>query len=197
MKALINYSKEFDTLIICIKDKIPTKTKKIKEITLIYFDEEIIGINIEKPSIKLEAGMYSENKLIQDYVKKQIDKYIKLKFDDQFIIGKIIECVEIKDTHLHLCKVDIGIEVVQIVCGAANAKKDINVICATVGSWMPNGMQIKQGKLRGFDSFGMLCSIKELQIKSKNINIEGIAELDPKKYSIGKSFFKELYKNEV
>lgn len=95
-------------------------------------------------------------------------------------IGKIIECEMHPDSdHLHICKVDVGNEVLQIVCGAPNARAGIKVIVALVGAVLPGGT-IKKGKLRGVESYGMLCSIEELGLEHKFLkpeDIEGIAEL--------------------
>ena len=63
-------------------------------------------------------------------------------------IGKILECKMHPDSdHLHLCKVDIGSEVLNIVCGAPNAREGIKVIVAVVGAKLP-GLTIKKGKIR-------------------------------------------------
>ncbi len=108
-------------------------------------------------------------------------------------IGQIVECEKHPDSdHLHVCKVDVGDEVLQIVCGAPNARVGIKVIVALIGATLPGGT-IKKGKLRGVESFGMLCSIEELGLEHKFLkpeDIEGIAELgqdaivgeDPIKY---------------
>lgn len=76
---------------------------------------------------------------------------------------------------LQVCTVDAGGEPLQIVCGAANARVGLHVPCATVGAKLPGGLEIKQAKLRGVDSFGMLCSAKELGLSDKS---EGLLELD-------------------
>ena len=95
-------------------------------------------------------------------------------------IGKIIECKDHPNSdHLHLCKVDIGSEVLNIVCGAPNAREGIKVIVAMVNAKLPGGV-IKKGKIRGEESCGMLCSIEELGLEHKFLkpeDIEGIAEL--------------------
>lgn len=108
-------------------------------------------------------------------------------------IGKILECKEHPNSdHLHLCKVDIGTEVLNIVCGAPNAREGIKVIVALVGATLPAGT-IKKGKIRGEESCGMLCSIEELGLEHKFLkpeDTEGVAELgedavvgeDPIKY---------------
>ena len=67
---------------------------------------------------------------------------------------------------LQVCKVDAGQgELLQIVCGAPNARVGIKVPLAMVGASLPGGMSIKAAKLRGVESFGMLCSAKELGIE--------------------------------
>lgn len=97
------------------------------------------------------------------------------------VIGEITECVDHPDSdHLHLCKVNVGDEVLDIVCGAPNARVGIKVIVALDGAVLPDGV-IKKGKIRGYESNGMLCSIKELGLDNKFLtesDIEGIAELD-------------------
>lgn len=87
------------------------------------------------------------------------------------VIGEIIEAVQHPDAdRLRVCKVAIGqAEPLSIVCGAPNARVGIRVPCATVGAELPPGadgkpFKIKVGKLRGVESYGMLCSAKELGI---------------------------------
>ena len=96
------------------------------------------------------------------------------------VVGKIIKCIDHPDSdHLHVCDVDIGTEVLQIVCGAPNAREGITVIVALVGAKLPGG-EIKKGMIRGIESNGMICSIKELGLDNKFLetkDIEGIHEL--------------------
>ena len=96
-------------------------------------------------------------------------------------IGKVIECEEHPDSdHLHVCKVDIGTEVLQIVCGAPNVRKDIKVIVALPGAKLPGGITITKSIKRGVESNGMICSIAELGLDSKFLkpeDKEGIHEL--------------------
>jgi len=76
---------------------------------------------------------------------------------------------------LQVCKVDAGSgEPLQIVCGAPNARVGIKVPLATVGANLPGGIAIKAAKLRGVESFGMLCSAKELGIDN---DASGLLEL--------------------
>ncbi len=55
-----------------------------------------------------------------------------------------------------------GVDVLQIVCGAPNARIGLKAPLATIGSRLPGGMEIRQAKLRGVESLGMLCSAREL-----------------------------------
>ena len=126
-------------------------------------------------------------------VGNEYDKCGKLIEANNLVIGEIIECREHPDSdHLHVCKVNIGKEILQIVCGAPNARVGIKVIVALVGAKLPE-IIIKKGVIRGVESNGMMCSIKELGLEHKFLkpeDIEGIAELssdakigeDPIKY---------------
>ena len=87
------------------------------------------------------------------------------------VVGEIKEAVQHPDAdRLRVCQVDVGgPALLNIVCGAPNARVGIKVPCATVGAELPPGpdgkpFKIKIGKLRGVESFGMLCSAKELGI---------------------------------
>ena len=76
----------------------------------------------------------------------------------KLVIGEIVECVDHPDSdHLHLCKVNIGKEILNIVCGAPNARKGLKVIVALDGAELPE-KTIKKGMIRGQESNGMLCS---------------------------------------
>jgi len=66
---------------------------------------------------------------------------------------------------LSLCRVDVGGgELLQIVCGAPNVAAGSKVPCALVGAALPGGLQIRLSKVRGVESFGMLCSARELGV---------------------------------
>jgi phenylalanyl-tRNA synthetase beta chain len=89
----------------------------------------------------------------------------------KIVVGEIKEAVQHPNAdRLRVCKVDVGqSELLDIVCGAPNARVGIRVPCALVGAELPPGEDgkpfvIKVGKLRGVESQGMLCSAKELQI---------------------------------
>ena len=105
----------------------------------------------------------------------------KLVEASNLIIGEVIECEEHPDSdHLHICKVNVGNEVLDIVCGAPNVRKGLKVIVALPGAILPGGIKIKKGNIRGQESNGMLCSLAELGIESKFLteaDKEGIHEL--------------------
>lgn len=73
--------------------------------------------------------------------------------------------------HLNVCKVDDGAGTHQIVCGAANYAAGDVVPMARVGTKLPNGMEIRAAKLRGVESFGMLCSQRELGLSEDHAGL--------------------------
>ena len=98
----------------------------------------------------------------------------------KLVIGEVLECVDHPDSdHLHVCKVNVGNEILQIVCGAPNVREGLKVIVALDGAILPGGT-IKKGMIRGQESNGMLCSIAELGLEHKFLtekDVAGIHEL--------------------
>ena len=92
------------------------------------------------------------------------------------VVGEIVEAVQHPDADkLRICKVAVGeAEPLQIVCGAANARVGLRAPTAVVGAALPGDFKIKRAKLRGVESFGMLCSAKELGLAEAS---EGLLEL--------------------
>ncbi len=95
---------------------------------------------------------------------------------NKVVVAKILSAEKHPDAdRLQVCKVDVGLaEPLQIVCGAANARAGLIAPCALVGAELP-GISIKQAKVRGVESFGMMCSSKELGISAE---ATGLLELD-------------------
>ena len=96
-------------------------------------------------------------------------------FLDNVVVGR----VDMAEKHpeadrLSCCQVDVGDEVLSIVCGAPNVKSGLMVACARVGAVLPGGVEIKKSKLRGVVSHGMLCSKTELKL---GLDSSGIMEL--------------------
>ena len=97
------------------------------------------------------------------------------------VVGEVLTCEDHPDSdHLHITTVDVGAEApLQIVCGAANCRQGLKVMCATVGAVLypidsDEEFKIKRSKIRGVESLGMLCAEDELGIGR---NHEGIMEL--------------------
>ncbi len=126
-------------------------------------------------------------------VGNEYDEAGKLLNVTNLTIGEVKECKMHPDSdHLHVCKVDVGSEILNIVCGAPNVREGLKVIVALDGAVLPGGT-IKKGVIRGQESNGMLCSMLELGLEHKyvdEIDKTGIHELpqdapigeDPIKY---------------
>ncbi len=147
-----------------------------------------LSINFLKDYVDLDEDI-DVKKLAEDMTNagNEYDEAGNLINATKLVIGEIVECKEHPDSdHLHCCKVNVGKEVLDIVCGAPNARKGIKVIVALDGAQLPGGT-IKCGKIRGEVSNGMMCSIAELGLDNKFLTEEdkaGIHEL-PKDAPIG------------
>jgi phenylalanyl-tRNA synthetase beta chain len=93
---------------------------------------------------------------------------------EKIVIGEIVSAIKHPDAdRLQVCQVNVGQETLQIVCGASNARVGLKAPCALVGAALP-GIAIKQAKVRGVESFGMMCSSKELGLATE---ASGLLEL--------------------
>ncbi|MDK8090756.1 phenylalanine--tRNA ligase subunit beta [Streptococcus intermedius] len=93
------------------------------------------------------------------------------------VVGEVVSCEDVPETHLHVCQVNVGEEVLrQIVCGAPNVRAGIKVIVALPGARIADNYKIKKGKIRGLESLGMICSLGELGISDSIV---------PKEFSEG------------
>lgn len=94
---------------------------------------------------------------------------------NKVVIAQILSAEKHPDAdRLQVCKVDVGAgEPLQIVCGASNARAGLKAPCALVGAALP-GIAIKEAKVRGVPSFGMMCSEKELGLATES---SGLLEL--------------------
>jgi phenylalanyl-tRNA synthetase beta chain len=91
------------------------------------------------------------------------------------VVAEIVEAAKHPQAEkLQVCKVKAGNELLQIVCGASNARAGLKTALATVGAKLPGDKAIGAAKLRGVESAGMLCSAKELGLSDAS---EGILEL--------------------
>ena len=99
---------------------------------------------------------------------------------DNLVIGEVVECSMHPDSdHLHICQVNDGTSLRQIVCGASNVREGIKVIVALPGAILPGNFEIKTGKIRGIESNGMICAKFELGLEEKTEETynAGITEL--------------------
>ena len=111
------------------------------------------------------------------------------------VVGKILTKEAHPDSdHLTLCTVDVGQgEPLQIVCGAKNHKAGDVVPVAMIGAKLPSGFEISKAKMRGVDSFGMLCSKSELGLAAES---SGLYIL-PSDLKLGEDIVKALKLDEV
>ena len=124
----------------------------------------------------------------------EVESFQKLSSDlDGFKVAKIVNVKKHPNAdRLKLCDVDIGKKnIIKVVCGASNAKKNLLTVYASPGSVIPKSkIKLTTSKIRGITSYGMLCSESELNLSSE---ADGIIELKSSKYlnQIGVDFFKK------
>ncbi len=106
----------------------------------------------------------------------EVDSLKSINIAKGVVIAKVVECIKHPDADkLNITQLDIGDEqLVQVVCGAKNVKQGLFVALASVGTKLEN-IKISKAKLRGVESFGMICSASELGLGALN---DGILELD-------------------
>lgn len=106
----------------------------------------------------------------------EVDSVEKISIPSKVVVGKVLERVKHPEADkLSICQVDLGTQTVQIVCGAKNVDAGQFVPVATLGCDLGNDFIIKEAKLRGVESNGMICSATELGLPKLN---DGILELD-------------------
>ena len=142
---------------------------------------DISGVTVEELKNKLFSCGFEVEEVIENG--KEISGVV---------VGEVLECEAIPDTHLHVCKVDCGAHgVFQICCGANNVKVGIKAPCALIGATVYETgknhdeivgvMKIKAGKLRGEESNGMLCAGVEIGVTEemyKGASYDGLLILD-------------------
>lgn len=94
---------------------------------------------------------------------------------------------------LTVCQVQIGNEIHQIVCGAPNVRQGLAVVVALPGTVLPGDFKISKSKIRGIESFGMICSERELGLSTEH---DGIMEL-PEGTGPGLSFIEAMALNDI
>ena len=159
-------------------------------------ENEVVGYNIFNVSNNVTINDNGHIKLTTELIKDLQQLITEAGFDYQldtdvspkFVVGY----VETKEKHpnadkLSVLNVNVGTEKLQIVCGAPNVESGQKVVVAKVGAVMPSGMVIKDAQLRGVDSSGMICSMKELNLPNAPKE-KGIMVLNDD-HDIGQAFF--------
>lgn len=110
----------------------------------------------------------------------EVEGIEKIGFSTQenYVVGEVRTCAPHPNAdRLRLCTVFDGTAELQIVCGAPNVAAGQKVCLAKLGAVMPDGSKLKKAKIRGVESFGMLCAEDELGLSKSH---EGLLVLDPK-----------------
>ena len=108
---------------------------------------------------------------------------------DDVVVAQVVEKAQHPNADkLSLCKVNDGSEILTIVCGAQNFKAGDKVALAKIGATLPGDFKIKRSKIRGEESFGMLCSEKELALATESAGIMVL----PESFQLGTPIFDAL-----
>ncbi|SYV95357.1 tRNA-binding domain-containing protein, partial [Mycoplasma putrefaciens] len=137
LKFGVFYNEQFDSLLVSFLNEPVMQTSTYNNVVILKNDKDVIGANIFNVSenIKIDQAFCSEKPDVVNYVENVLKDIYPVKQTEQFLIGKIIRCEAIEGTHLHVCDVDLKHEVIQVICGASNARKGLLVVVATSGSW--------------------------------------------------------------
>ncbi|QPQ34655.1 YtpR family tRNA-binding protein [Lysinibacillus sp. JNUCC-52] len=173
------YNKEHvgDVLLVQLATEAIVKTEVERAGDIVILKEaqtgEIKAFNLFNASKYVQVEARGNVELTPEFV-AQLEAAIKsngaaISLDVDFTPKFVVGYVETKEKHpnadkLSICTVNVGEQTLQIVCGAPNVDAGQKVVVAKIGAVMPSGMLIKEGNLRGVDSFGMLCSARELAI---------------------------------
>ncbi|MCG1009378.1 DUF4479 domain-containing protein [Salinicoccus sp. ID82-1] len=193
MKLTYNHKHVGDVLLVTLRKTETPSYEHHEGLTVIKDGDEIIGLNIfdasrsfslpDAVNIEPDETIVGEiNNLLETKGINPIDPDMSPKF----VVGKVLEKSKHPDADkLNVCKVDVGDEELQIVCGAPNVDSGQHVVVAKVGAIMPDGLYIRPSTLRGVDSKGMICSKKELNLPDDGI--KGIYVLDDS-YEVAQPF---------
>ena len=188
---IFTYNKEHvgDVLMVILQDKKELKrsVERKGKVARIYADEtgQTLAWNIFEASSLVEITGNGQVFLTDEQVATLNAELAKEGFVDKlentaypvFVVGQIEEMQAHPDSdHLNICQVNVGDKRVQIVAGAPNAAVGLKTIVALPGAMMPSGSLIFPGKLRGEDSYGMMCSPRELALPNAP-QVRGIIEL--------------------
>lgn len=189
---IVAYNKEHvgDVLFVQLATEgiVKTEVEKVGDVVILKEQAtgEIKAFNLFNASKYIELDVQGMAEVTAELVEKVeaalkqngADVSLDVDFTPKFVVGYVEE----KEKHpnadkLSICKVNVGDDVLQIVCGAPNVDAGQKVVVAKLGAVMPSGMVIKPSQLRGVDSEGMLCSARELEIPNAP-SAKGILVLD-------------------
>ena len=106
---------------------------------------------------------------------QEVEGYKKIEIPENVVVGEVLECEKHPNADkLNLCKVNVGDEELQIICGAKNVAAGQKVAVAKIGAVLPE-LEIKKAKLRGIESYGMICAAREIGLPDFH---DGILVLD-------------------
>jgi len=127
----------FDSLIISKATVDEPQVKMLEDLTIISDEkEEVVGFNLFNISrdLTLHESFQSFNPEVLAYIKKRLEPYYLFNQETQFVVGHVESSEVIPDTHLHKTRVNVGTEVLDIVCGAQNIAQDEYVVVSLPGS---------------------------------------------------------------
>lgn len=127
----------------------------------------------------------------------EVESIIRHPLTKGLIIGQLLSIKKHHDANnLNICEVNVGTEILQIVCGAANLRPNVFVIVATLGAKLFNGKLIDRVSIRGVESNGMLCAYSELTPYAEFIGdneVDEIIMIDSKeKLELGSNNYQEF-----
>lgn len=189
---IVSYNKAYvgDVLLVQLSTEAIVKTVLEKHGDLVLLKEEstgeVKGFNLFNASEYMQIVQQGNVEITEELVAAIDAAIVKngatLNLDVDLTPKFVVGLVEEKEKHpnadkLNICKVNVGDETLQIVCGAPNVEAGQKVVVAKVGAVMPSGMLIKDAELRGVPSSGMICSARELAIPNAP-QVKGILVLE-------------------
>lgn len=198
---LVYNEKGLNDTLLCILEKqneqLEIEYDVIGDVSILKQAEQIVGINIAQAKTKFKSlitgvCLQNEVKLEQEVNAFLQEQTITIPTShslvQKFVIGYVTEKQAHPDSDkLSVCQVDVGVQILQIVCGAANVAEQQKVIVAQSGCMMPTGLIIEPSVLRKVASNGMICSGRELNLPEQ-YQTPGIMVL-PETAPIGGEFF--------
>lgn len=132
----------------------------------------LVSLNWLKQYVNIDSETPEElaEKITRAGIEVDGIEYVTTEKSEHVVVGYVKECEQHPNADkLKLCQVDVGDEVLQIICGAPNVAQGQKVVVAKPGAVLPGNFKIKKVKLRGVESNGMICSLQELGVGERFI----------------------------